>query len=64
LKKTIDQASRYQADRLEAAYRRLLEHDVAVKTGVMDADASFELLIVSLTELTRSSPRRAAVGRR
>lgn len=64
LKKTIDQASRYQADRLEAAYRRLLEHDVAVKTGVMDADASFELLIVSLTELTRSSPQRAAVGRR
>src|SRR5690606_16873199 len=29
LKKIIDQASRYQADRLEKAYRRLLENDVA-----------------------------------
>jgi DNA polymerase-3 subunit delta len=64
LKKIVDQASRYQADRLETAYRRLLENDVAVKTGVMDADAAFEMLIVSLAELARTSPRRAAAGRR
>ena len=64
LKKIVDQASRYQADRLEAAYRRLLENDVAVKTGVMDADAAFELLIVSLTELARSGQRRPAAARR
>jgi DNA polymerase III delta subunit len=63
LKKIIDQASRYQADRLEQAYRRLLENDVAVKTGVMDADAAFELLIVSLAELARSGQRRAPAGR-
>ncbi len=64
LKKIIDQASRYQADRLETAYRRLLENDVNVKTGIMDADAAFEMLIVSLAELARTSPRRAAAGRR
>jgi DNA polymerase-3 subunit delta len=60
LKKIIDQASRYQADRLETAYRRLLENDVAVKTGIMDADAAFEMLIVSLAELAR----RPTAGRR
>jgi DNA polymerase III subunit delta len=64
LKKIVDQAGRYGSDRLDAAYRRLLEHDVAVKTGVMDADASFEALIVSLAELGRSMPRRAGAGRR
>ena len=63
LKKIIDQASRYQADRLETAYRRLLENDVAVKTGVMDADAAFDMLIVSLAELARSGQRRPIAGR-
>ena len=62
LRKVIDQASRYPADALEAAYRRLLESDVAVKTGVMDADAALEVLVVSLAELARS-PRRAAIRR-
>ena len=64
LKKIIEQASRYQADRLETAYRRLLENDVNVKTGIMDADASFEMLIVSLAELARGGQRRPAGARR
>src|SRR5690606_561685 len=63
LKKVIDQASRYDSQRLETAYRRLLEHDVAVKTGLMDPDASFEALIVSLAELGRAGGRRATAGR-
>ena len=62
LRKVIDQASRYPAQALEAAYRRLLENDVAVKTGVLDADAALEVLVVTLAELARS-PRRAAVRR-
>jgi DNA polymerase-3 subunit delta len=62
LRKVIDQASRYPAEALEAAYRRLLENDVAVKTGVLDADAALEVLVVTLAELARS-PRRAAVRR-
>lgn len=64
LRKIIDQASRYPADRLEAAYRRLLENDVAVKTGVLDADAALEMLVVSLAELARTSSRRPAAARR
>jgi DNA polymerase-3 subunit delta len=58
LQKVVEQASRYPAEALEAAYRRLLEHDVAVKTGVLDADASLEVLIVALAELAQT-PRRA-----
>ena len=64
LRKAIEQASRYPADRLEQAYRWLLENDVAVKTGVMDADASLEMLVVSLAELARGPRRPAAAGRR
>jgi DNA polymerase-3 subunit delta len=64
LRKIVEQASRYQADRLETAYRRLLENDVAVKTGLLDADAAIEMLIVSLTELAKAPSRRPAATRR
>jgi DNA polymerase-3 subunit delta len=63
LRKIIEQATRYPAPALEAAYRRLLENDVAVKTGVLDADAALEVLVVSLAELARG-PRRPAGARR
>jgi DNA polymerase-3 subunit delta len=63
LKKVIDQATRYPAPALEAAYRRLLESDVAVKTGVLDAGPALEVLVVSLAELAHS-PRRTAASRR
>ena len=63
LRKIIEQATRYPAPALEAAYHRLLENDVAVKTGVMEADAAIEVLIVSLAELARA-PRRPAASRR
>jgi DNA polymerase-3 subunit delta len=62
LEKVVGQASRYPAEALETAYRRLLECDVSVKTGVMDIDAALEVLIVALAELARS-PRRTAVRR-
>ena len=60
LRKIIEQATRFPADRLEAAYRRLLESDVAVKTGVLEADTALEMLIVALSELAKA-PR--ATGR-
>ena len=53
LRKAIDQASRYPADRLEAAYRCLLATDVAVKRGVLEVDTALELLIAELAELAR-----------
>jgi DNA polymerase-3 subunit delta len=70
LRKTVDQATRYPADRLETAYRKLLASDVAVKTGVLDVDLSLEMLIVELAELgrtrgparTTSMPRAASAG--
>jgi DNA polymerase-3 subunit delta len=62
LRKIVEQASRYPSDRLEQAYRRLLENDVAVKTGVLDADTALQMLVVSLAELARG-PRRAVAGR-
>ena len=55
LRKVIEQAGRYPANGLEQAYRRLLESDVAVKTGVYEAHTALELLIVTLTELAKSS---------
>ena len=55
LQKVVEQASRYPADRLEAAYRRLFETDVAVKTGVMDVDTALEMLILELVDLGRPS---------
>jgi DNA polymerase-3 subunit delta len=58
LGKVIDQASRYPAGRLEQAYRRLLESDAAIKTGVMDVDTALELLIVDLTEIGNAGRRR------
>jgi DNA polymerase-3 subunit delta len=63
LQKVVEQATRYPAPALEAAYRRLLENDVSVKTGLMDADAALEVLVVSLAELAHT-PRRTAAARR
>jgi DNA polymerase-3 subunit delta len=64
LRKAIDQASRYPVDRLEAAYRRLLAADVAVKTGVLEVDTALELLIMDLAELARSPRGRTVSSRR
>jgi DNA polymerase-3 subunit delta len=70
LRKIMDQATRYPADRLEAAYRKLLASDVAVKTGVLDVEVALEMLIVELSELGRTrgparpgaAPRAASGG--
>lgn len=60
LQKVVEQASRYPADRLESAYRRLFETDIAVKTGVMDVDTALEMLILDLVDLGR--PARSERG--
>lgn len=53
LRKLMDQAERYPAERLEAAYRRLLETDVAVKRGVLEVETALELLVAELAALAR-----------
>jgi DNA polymerase-3 subunit delta len=62
LRKAVDTASRYPADRLETAYRKLLDSDVAVKTGVLDIDLALELLVVELSELGRTRGPARPVG--
>ncbi|HEY7268582.1 MAG TPA: DNA polymerase III subunit delta [Dehalococcoidia bacterium] len=59
LGKVIDQASRYPADGLDKAYRRLLESDAAIKTGLMDIDTALDLLIVDLAEIGNAGRRGA-----
>jgi DNA polymerase-3 subunit delta len=60
--KVMTNAARFPADRLDEAYRALLQADVNVKTGVMDVETVVPALIVELAELSR--PQRAGAGRR
>ncbi len=60
LNKVIGQASGFPAARLEAAYRRIFEADVAVKTGALDGDTALELLITELALLPGARRRVAA----
>lgn len=53
LRKVTEQASRYPLSRLETAYRRLLDADVATKTGLLDEDLALELLIDDLCAVAR-----------
>ena len=56
LERLLDQASRYPLSRLRAAFRRLLEADVAIKRGIYDEELSLELLVQDLA----AAPSRAA----
>jgi DNA polymerase-3 subunit delta len=48
LRKTLDQAQRYPLERLKAVYLRLLEADLAIKTGQYDGGLALNLLITDL----------------
>jgi DNA polymerase-3 subunit delta len=64
LRKLIEQSGRYPAERLETAYRRFLEADVAVKTGILEITLALEVLIVELcTLMPGRSPARTAIRR-
>lgn len=52
-KKTVQQARRYSVPSLENVLRRLLDTDVAVKTGRLHPDVALELLV---TDLCRPTP--------
>ena len=47
-KKTQDQAGRFTMNRLTDVYRRLLDADLAAKTGRMDEDLAIDLLVAEL----------------
>lgn len=48
MKKVIEQAGGYTLPALEAAYRRLLDTDVAIKRGLHSGDLALELLVSDL----------------
>jgi DNA polymerase-3 subunit delta len=49
VKKTVAQAMNFSMEQLEAIYRKLLETDVAIKTGQMDEVLALDMLVVGLT---------------
>ncbi|UCD08784.1 MAG: DNA polymerase III subunit delta [Dehalococcoidales bacterium] len=58
LKKTIDQASRYSSSRLKDVYRRLLDTDIAIKTGKMDPELALNVLVAELCRQSNDKPVR------
>jgi DNA polymerase-3 subunit delta len=48
VKKAVRQAMNFSMEQLEAIYRRLLETDVAIKTGQMDEVLALDMLVVGL----------------
>jgi len=47
-KKTVEQSARFNLERLKAIYRRLLDADLASKTGQMDEAMAIDLLVAEL----------------
>ena len=60
LKKTLDQASRYSLPRLKTVYRKLLDTDISIKTGKMDAELALNILIAELSRQSSNNPVRTA----
>ena len=50
LDRLLEQAPRYPPQRLQAAFRRLLEADLQIKRGIYDDELSLELLVHDLAE--------------
>ena len=50
LRRTLQQASRYTLPRLKEVYHKLLETDLAIKTGRYDAELALNILIAELCQ--------------
>lgn len=48
LRKALEQSKRYSLERVKKAFEKLLETDVAIKTGKFDGDLALELLLTEL----------------
>lgn len=53
-RKTLEQANRFPAERIGEAYRRLLETDLAIKTGQCDGELALNILTAELCLRARS----------
>jgi DNA polymerase-3 subunit delta len=49
VEKTTRQAMNFSMEQLETVYRKLLETDVAIKTGQMDDVLALDMLVVGLS---------------
>lgn len=52
VKKAVGQAMNFSMEQLEAIYRKLLETDVAIKTGKMDEVLALDMLVVGLSKVS------------
>jgi len=57
LHKAWEQADSYSIGRLRELYHRLLETDLAIKTGKMEGDLAMDILIVELGQKSGITPR-------
>jgi DNA polymerase-3 subunit delta len=48
MKKLLSQSEKYTIDQLKHAYRKLLEIDIAIKTGRYEGDIAVDLLVIEL----------------
>ena len=53
LNKVLDQASRYSMERLKEVYHKLLETDLAIKTGKYEGDLALNMLVAELCQRQR-----------
>jgi len=58
VKKTTRQAMNFSMEQLEAIYGRLLETDVAIKTGQMDEVLALDMLVVGLSRKEEGAGRQ------
>ncbi|MBN1862742.1 MAG: DNA polymerase III subunit delta, partial [Dehalococcoidales bacterium] len=52
-RKTLEQAGRFPEEQIMAAYRRLLETDLAIKTGRCDGELALDILTAELCRQAR-----------
>jgi DNA polymerase-3 subunit delta len=65
LGKVLEQAGRYPPARLEPSYRRLLEADASIKSGIYREELALEVLVQDLARMVAApSPRWAQAGPR
>ena len=60
MQRLLQQAPGHTTERLQHAYRRLLEADLSIKRGVFDDQTALQLLAVELATLARARPNPGA----
>jgi DNA polymerase-3 subunit delta len=64
LRKTLDQAERYSLQRLRDVYQKILQTDIAIKTGRFAPELALNILVAELSSKSGKRNVPAATGRR